>query len=315
MKGQMPYDEALGKAWESVRKKHNESLTRRRYTIQYNQDELDNMSPDKINVWNKYVEMNDEKKILTDRINKATLPYLIEGDKGTGKTLMVRTLAKELGWALVEIRCGDSTKERHLFGSPQLDSDGSYWNAGKLVVAFKGLKIYGKVIIFFDDMGNLPPEVQLLLLSLFDKRKSIDVAGHVFNVEEEEKLMLIATTTPPIYAGVNPITEPLRSRLIGESRPHPTLQMNKKTLDWSGIPIDSVQSPLLTVASTTYDLAVKNHITYVLSPRDIEQFIEVYNDTNDIIQCINQTILIKYSDPTEKEQLRIRCQETFGVDL
>jgi len=41
----------------------------RRYVIQYNQDELDNMSPDKINVWNKYVEMNDEKKILTDRIN------------------------------------------------------------------------------------------------------------------------------------------------------------------------------------------------------------------------------------------------------
>ena len=26
-------------------------------------------------------------------------------------------------------------------------------------------------------------------------------------------------------------------------------------------------------------------------------------------------ILIKYSDPTEKEQLKIRCQETFGVDL
>jgi len=287
----------------------------RRYKIQYNQDELDNISPDKINVWNKYVEMNDEKKILIDRINKATLPYLIEGVKGTGKTLMVRSIAKELGWALVEIRCTDNTKERDLFGSQQLEGDTSYWNAGKLAVAFKGLKIYGKVIIFLDDIGNLPPEIQSMLLSLFDKRKSIDVAGQVFNVEEGEELMIVCTSNPPIYAGVNPITEPLMSRLIGETREYPTPQINKKTLDWSGIPIDTIQSPLLTVASTTHDLATKNHITYVLSPRDIEQFIEVYHDTHDTIQCINQTILIKYSDPTEKEEIRVRCQETFGVDL
>ena len=287
----------------------------RSYKIRYNQDELDNISPDKINVWNEYVEMNDEKKILIDRINKATLPYLVYGVKGTGKTLMVRSIAKELGWALVEIRCSDNTKERDLFGSQQLEGDTSYWNAGKLAMAFKGLKIYGKVIIFFDDIGNLPPEIQSSLLSLFDKRKSIDVAGQVFNVKEEEKLMIVCTTNPPIYAGVNPITEPLRSRLIGETREYPKTQGLKKVLDWSGIPIDTIQSPLLTVASTTNDLATKNHITYVLSPRDIEQFIEVYNDTHDTIQCINQTILIKYPDPTEKEQLRIRCQETFGVDL
>ena len=287
----------------------------RSYKIRYNKDELDNISPDKINVWNKYVEMNDEKKILIDRINKATLPYLIEGVKGTGKTLMVRSIAKELGCGLVEIRCTDNTKERDLFGSQQLDGDTSYWKAGKLAVAFKGLKIYGKVIIFFDGLDFLSPEIQSMLLSLFDKRKSIDVAGQVFNVEEKEKLMIVCTTNPPIYAGVNPITEPLRSRLIGETREYPTPQINKKILDWSGIPIDTIQSPLLTVASTTHDLASKNHITYVISPRDIEQFIEVYNDTHDTIQCINQTILIKYSDPTEKEEIRIRCQETFGVDL
>ena len=287
----------------------------RSYKIRYNKDELDNISPDKINVWNEYVEMKDEKKILIDRINKATLPYLIEGVKGTGKTLMVRSIAKELGWALVEIRCTDNTKERDLFGSQQLEGDTSYWKAGKLAVAFKGLKIYGKVIIFFDGLDFLSPEIQSMLLSLFDKRKSIEVAGQVFNVEVKEKLMIVCTTNPPIYSGVNPITEPLRSRLIGETREYPKTQVLKKILDWSGIPIDEIQSPLLTIASTTNDLAAKNHIIYVLSPRDIEQFIEVYNDTHDTIQCINQTILIKYPDPTEKEQIRIRWRETFGVDI
>ena len=96
------------------------------------------MSPDKIVLWNEYIEVNDEMKVLRERIKKATLPYLIEGDKGTGKTLMVRTLAKELGYGYVEIRCGDGVKDRHLFGSPQLEGDTSYFNAGKLAVAFKG---------------------------------------------------------------------------------------------------------------------------------------------------------------------------------
>ena len=287
----------------------------RRFAIQYNTDELDNMSPDEIVLWNEYIEVNDEKKILRERIEKATLPYLIEGDKGTGKTLMVRTLAKELGYAYAEINCSDNTKDRHLFGSPQLDSDTSYWNAGKLAVAFKGLKIYKKVLVFFDDIGNLSPEVQLQLLSLFDKRKSIEVAGQVFNVEAEEKLMIVCATNPPIYSGVNTIVEPLRSRLIGEIRSTPTSAQYNKILDWKGIPIATVQTPLLTIVSNTHDMAVKNHITYVLSPRDVEQFIEIYNDTKDIVQCINQSILIKYSDLTEREQVKERCKETFGVDM
>ena len=290
-------------------------VVERRFSIQYNTDELDNMSPDKIVLWNEYIEVNDEMKVLRKRIKKSTLPYLIEGDKGTGKTLMVRTLAKELGYGYVEIKCGDNINDRQLFGSPQLEGDTSYWNAGKLAVAFKGLKIYKKVLVFFDGLEFLSTEVQLQLLSLFDKRKSIEVAGQVFNVEDDEKLMIVCTTNPPIYIGTNTLVGQLRSRLVGEVRPTPTSAQYKKILDWKGIPIDMVQSPLLTIVSNTHDLAVKNHITHVLSPRDVEQFIEIYNDTKDIVQCINQSILIKYSDLTEREQIKERCIETFGVKL
>jgi len=290
-------------------------IDERRFAIQYNTDELDNMSPDKIVLWNEYIEVNDEMKVLRKRIKKSTLPYLIEGDKGTGKTLMIRTLAKELGYGYVEIKCGDNINDRQLFGSPQLEGDTSYWNAGKLAVAFKGLKIYKKVLVFFDGLEFLSTEVQLQLLSLFDKRKSIEVAGQVFNVEDDEKLMIVCTTNPPIYIGTNTLVGQLRSRLVGEVRPTPTSAQYKKILDWKGIPIDMVQSPLLTIVSNTHDLAVKNHITHVLSPRDVEQFIEIYNDTKDIVQCINQSILIKYSDLTEREQIKERCIETFGVKL
>ena len=104
----------------------------RRYVIQYNQDELDNVSPDRIKDFGDYVEIGDEMQRLERRIVIGTNPYIIYGVKGTGKTLMIHKLAKKLGYGLVEVICGDNIKERHLFGSPQIDLNGSYWNAGKI---------------------------------------------------------------------------------------------------------------------------------------------------------------------------------------
>ena len=139
---------------------------KRRFIIQYNQGDLDNIAPDKIRNWGKYIEVKDEMTRLERRIKRGTTPYIIYGVKGTGKTLMIHNLAKKLDYALVEVICGDNIKERHLFGSPQIDLNGSYWNAGKIALAFEGLKTYKKVLLFFDDITNLPPEIQLQLLSL-----------------------------------------------------------------------------------------------------------------------------------------------------
>ena len=296
----------------------------RRYVIQYNQDELDNVSPDRIKDFGTYVEIGDEMQRLERRILVGTNPYIIYGVKGTGKTLMIHTLAKKLGYGLVEIICGDNIKERHLFGSPQIDLNGSYWNAGKIAVAFKALKIYKKVILFFDDITNLPPEIQLQLLSLCDKRKYIDIAGQRLEVGEGESLMIVATGNPSLYAGVNPLTPALLSRFTGEVRPNPKPEEIKRILNWEGLPLGSVIEPLLTITSNSHDMCVQNNVDYELSPRDLDQFIEMYNDNVEmgvspqlnLIHCIKSCILIKYNgDPTEYESMRIRCEETFGVGI
>ena len=78
----------------------------------------------------------------------------------------------------------------------------------------------------------------------------------------------------------------------------------------------------------------QDDIEYELSPRDLDQFIEMYKDNEtkyittpigsdsgsewreNIVSCIQTCILVKYcGDPTEYEAMRIRCEETFGVDI
>ena len=68
-----------------------------------------------------------------------------------------------------------------------------------------------------------------------------------------------------------------------------------------------------------YALRMKGDLEYALSIRDIAQFTEHYRDNMDypkpIQNTIKEVILIKYTDPAERELVRIRCCDTFGVNL
>ena len=295
-----------------------------RYPIQYNQNTLERIAPENLRDWGKYIPVGKEMARLESRWNRCMYPFLLEGDKGIGKTLMIHTVAKKLGFALMEVRCSEGIKERHLFGSPQIDSDGSYFMAGKLAHAFKALSIYKKVAIHLDDLGGLSVEEQIAILSMCDARRSIDVNGVEMIVPNGCELFIVGTTNPASYGAINPIQEALRSRFVGEILPYPKQDGMKKILNWKDIPIPTVQEPLLTVASNTHDLRIKNDVDYVISPRDIEQFLSTYRynisklkKTHKVSleECIRQTILIKYSDASERELIRVRCQETFGVTV
>jgi MoxR-like ATPase len=295
-----------------------------RYHTIYNQNLLESIAPENIPEWGEYHDTGGEVAMLKRMFIHNRYPFMFEGPKGTGKTHLVSHVCKEQGRALVEVRCNENTKERHLFGSPQIDEHGSFFMAGKLAHAFKALDIYDKVVIHFDDLGALSVEEQIALLPLCDKRRSIEVNGVDMFVPKGKQLSIIATTNPATYAGINPIQEALRSRFIGKIMTYPKRESLIKIIDWDGIPEDDVKEPLLTLASNTHDLKQKNNVDYVLSPRDIIQFVDLYNDNiaihglnhlESLAECINLCILVKYTDAQERELIRIRCQETFGVTI
>ena len=57
--------------------------------------DYDQYSPDNIDVWDEYIPISDEKERLTMAIMEGTIPYLIESEKGQGKTLLTHTICKE----------------------------------------------------------------------------------------------------------------------------------------------------------------------------------------------------------------------------
>ena len=72
--------------------------------------DFDQYDPKNIDVWEKYIPIGDEKDRLTMAIMSANIPYLIESEKGQGKTLLTHTICKENGVALVNEPIGIGTK-------------------------------------------------------------------------------------------------------------------------------------------------------------------------------------------------------------
>jgi len=182
------------------------------------------------------------------------------------------------------------------------------------------------VCLYIDKIGALDYDMQKWLNRPLDKRNSCSAGGRTYNLNKNCKLTIVATTNPIEYAGVNNLTEDLKSRFIGRIWDYPTSKQVTRIIDWTDIPESDVKDPLLTLAQDTYGLRVKGDIEYVLSTRDLIQFVDVYRDlledyddddpniiSNVLLETVKETIMIKYTDPNEHELIKARVQETFGI--
>ena len=75
---------------------------------------FDEYHSNNIDVWDEYTEMGSEYQQVQRAIMKANFPYLIESEKGQGKTLLIHTICKENGIALIEEPVGVGTKKSDL---------------------------------------------------------------------------------------------------------------------------------------------------------------------------------------------------------
>mgnify|MGYP003633624488 CR=1 FL=1 len=273
-----------------------------------------------------YIDLHGERKRLEKVIERANKPYLIYGAKGIGKTSLVHSICRDKGYGLVELNCSAGTNNARLEGRLQVDNQGSYFERGIIPTAFEVSNHFKHVVLYIDEIGALSHDIQKWLNRPLDNRNSCNAGGRTYKLNPDCKMSIIATTNPIEYAGVNNLTEDLRSRFIGRIWDYPNSEQMARIIDWTDIPELDVKEPLLTLAQDTYGLRTKGDVEYVLSTRDILQFVDVYRDlmldyddedpniiTNVLMETIHETIMIKYTDPNERELIKSRVQETFGV--
>ncbi len=285
--------------------------------------DFEEYDPARIEVWDNYVPIRNEVEGLTRAIMNATFPYLIESEKGQGKTLLVHTICKENGIALIDEPVGSGTRKSDLLGSKEINRDGTAFNLGIIPKAIEVANHFGHACLYCDEGNVQDHETQKWWNRICDGRKSITVNGKKYRLDTDCKLAIVWTINPITYAGVNSLTEDLRSRFIGSVWDYPSDSDLAKVIDWTDISSDLVKQPLLQLVQDIHALRVKGDLEYALSIRDVAQFCEYLRQISKenplpakpIETVISEVILVKYSDPTERELVKVRANDTFGVRL
>ncbi len=282
--------------------------------------DFDQYEPSNIDVWEEYVPIGNEKERLTMAIMSANIPYLIESEKGQGKTLLTHTICRDNNVALVNEPIGVGTKKSDLIGSKEINKDGTFFSLGLLPRAIEVANHFGHACLYGDEGSNQDHEVQQLWHSICDGRRSIVANGKHYKLNKGCKLAIIWTINPVTYAGVNSMTEALRSRFIGSVWDYPSNTDMEHVVDWTDISESVIKDPLLTLAQDIYALKLKGDVEYALSIRDLVQFTHHLREIQDQISkpletALNEVVMIKFSEPSERELIRLRIEDTFDVKL
>jgi two-component system response regulator PilR (NtrC family) len=119
----------------------------------------------------------EEVRALVEKVAPARTTVLITGESGTGKEVVARTLharGARSGEPFVGVNCGaipEGLIESEFFGHEK----GSFTGAGETKPGL--FEVAGSGTLFLDEVGELPPQVQVKLLRALQERKARRVGG------------------------------------------------------------------------------------------------------------------------------------------
>ena len=116
------------------------------------------------------------------------------------------------------------------------------------------------------------------------------------------------------------------SRMVGFNVGYPSADHLKQIIDWTGVPEASVRDPLLQLVSDIYLLKTKGDLEYAISPRELNQFVQQYNNriqnynpkedqVKSLMGALETSILYKFQEQTERELVRKSINDTFDIDM
>ena len=134
------------------------------------------------------------------RVSNSNAPLLITGETGTGKSLlarMVHNAGKRSGGPFLEINCGAlpaNLLESELFGHVRGAFSGAVSNARGLLRSADG------GTVFLDEIGEMPPQLQVALLQVLQEHKVRPVGGAKFY---PVNMRIIAATNRDLNEAMN----------------------------------------------------------------------------------------------------------------
>jgi len=163
-----------------------------------------------------------EEIALFEHASRASLPVLIKGPTGCGKTRFVRHMAARLGRPVYTVACHDDLTAADLVGRHLIGDSGTYWSDGPLTRAVRE-----GAICYLDEIVEARKDTTVVLHPLSDDRRILPIerTGEILHASPD--FMLVVSYNPGyqnLLKGMKPST---RQRFVAMSFdfPEPELEV------------------------------------------------------------------------------------------
>lgn len=236
-----------------------------------------------------------------------SLPVLIKGPTGCGKTRFIEAMGEELGRDVYTVVCHDDLSAADLVGRHLIDENGTYWQDGPLTKAVRN-----GGICYLDEIIEARKDTTVVLHSLADYRRvlPIDRTGEVIAAHPD--FMLVVSYNPGyqnVLKGMKPST---KQRFISLTFDYPAPEIEKEILlKESGVE-EAIAQKLVAIAgeirqlsdsdiqeavSTRLLIYAGKLITHGFDPYQacIHSIVESLSDEEDVLEVLEKLISLHFT--------------------
>lgn len=224
---------------------------------------------------------------------KNSLPVLLIGETGTGKTSAVRDLAYRTNNSFRRLNLNGSTTVEEFVGKILINRDGTYWVDGILTDAMRN----GHWLLI-DEVNAALPEILFVLQSLLDDD------GYIVLAEKEDKEIVRPHPNFRIFATMNPFEDYVGTKELNKaflSRFPITIKVEYPKADqeleivkerYPSLP-EQVIKDMIQVVHSSRESRANEDIDFVFSTRDLLQWAQVFQHTQSARKAAEMTFLPK----------------------
>ncbi len=262
-------------------------------------------------------EAMENIQIPQDQINfleackNATRPALIYGHTGTGKTTLIREVAKRNKKTLFRINLNGQTGREDLVGRYVLIDGTTVWQDGLLTIAMRE----GHWILL-DEINAAHADVLLTIQAVIEVNnhrfgsltltEKATESGIVETIHPHKEFMLFATSNPPSYAGLKDYNTATLSRFCALDVGMPDMEHIAQSFS-ERYPKAEIYLPyLFEIIKKTLPKFIDGSITYCPSLRDIDHISALVNADLPLTESVRAGFTQKILDEEERE-LVLNC--------
>jgi nitric oxide reductase NorQ protein len=145
--------------------------------------------------------------VLFEAAYAASMPMMLKGPTGCGKTRFVEYMAWRLGKPLVTVACHEDMTASDLVGRFLLDAEGTIWHDGPLTLAVR----YG-AICYLDEIVEARQDTNVIIHPLTDDRRILPLEKKGELVKAHPDFQLVISYNPGYQSVLKDLKESSKQR-------------------------------------------------------------------------------------------------------